>query len=82
MPTPHRQQMIEGGYAYPHHGHSKTAAKVSAALAAEDQARLDKNAEAVEAAEEVSQQALAEKQAEQVARHEQEASRRPSRKSG
>lgn len=72
--------MIEEGYAYPHHGHSKDAVKASAELAKADQALLDKAAEAEVEAQKVAEAAVAEKYAEQEARHQAEVEARKPRK--
>jgi hypothetical protein len=81
MPTTHRQEMVEAGYAEPHHGHDPSAIKQAEALEAENQARLDALAEAEVVAAKTAEDALAAKRAEQAARHKAElAARRPGKR--
>ena len=82
MPTKHRVEMVEAGYAEPHHGHDKRAVKAAAALDRENDARLEALAAAEVAAAETAERVLAEKQAERAERHAAElAARRPGRRS-
>lgn len=69
MPTKHRNQMIEAGYAKKHHGHDPDAVAQMAALQAEDQAKLDAAADAAVAAAANADRELAVKRAKQAERH-------------
>lgn len=82
MPTKHRQEMIDAGYALPRQ-HSPKAVAVMAALEEADQAKLDAAAKAAEEAQKNADRETEAKRAEQDARHKAElAAMYPRKKKG